>query len=251
MQPLISVIIPVFNGERYLAEAIDSVLSQTYRPLEVIVVDDGSTDRSAEIAGRFGPPVTYVYQPNGGTASARNRGVSLASADLLAFLDQDDVWSRHKLAYQVEALQAGPTADMVFGQVGQFFSPDWEESCRPPLYCPEKPVPGYLPSALLIKREAFLRVGPFGTQWRVGAWADWYVRAVEASMVSLMLPQMVAWRRLHEGNHGLRARAERREYTHLLKASLDRRRARPSEVPALGDGAAIGGRAAASPCGEL
>ncbi len=90
--PLVSVGIPVYNCERFLAEAIESVLAQTYRHVEVIVVDDGSVDHSADIAGNFGPRVRYCYQKNSGIGAARNRGLALASGELLAFLDADDCW---------------------------------------------------------------------------------------------------------------------------------------------------------------
>ncbi|MER3414795.1 MAG: hypothetical protein C4297_01085 [Gemmataceae bacterium] len=95
----ISTIIPVYNGEKYLAEAIESVLKQTYPPIEVIVVDDGSTDRSAEIADSFGPPVQVVRQENRGESAARNTGIERASGDYIHFLDADDLM--HPQAYEV------------------------------------------------------------------------------------------------------------------------------------------------------
>jgi len=226
MNPLVSVIIPVFNGERYLAEALDSVFSQTYQPVDIIVVDDGSVDQSADIVGRLGRSVTYVYQANQGAGAARNRGVSISVATHLAFLDQDDVWSKEKLAQQMDMIQADPLLDMVFGQIQQFYSPDWETPSGLELYCPQTPVPGYLPSAMLMKRESFFRVGPFGTHWRVGEWADWYVRAVDARLATGMLSDLVAWRRIHARNQGLVSRTSTHEYVRILKASLDRRRGR-------------------------
>src|SRR5687768_9695612 len=122
--PLVSVIVPVHQGERYLGEAVESVLAQTYAPIELIVVDDGSTDRSADIARGFGPVVRYVYQVNAGQSAARNHGVRLARGPLLAFLDDDDSWSPGKLALQVAALASDPCLEAVFGHVRQFVSPD-------------------------------------------------------------------------------------------------------------------------------
>ena len=89
-KPLVSVIIPVYNAERYLAEAIESVLAQTYRPIEVIIVDDGSTDSSADIAKRYNSLVRYFFQPNSGLAAARNKGISQAKGSFFAFLDVTD-----------------------------------------------------------------------------------------------------------------------------------------------------------------
>lgn len=102
--PTVSVIIPVYNGERFLAEAIRSALDQTLSPAEIIVIDDGSTDASAEVARGFGPPVRVLAQANLGPAAARNLGVAHAAGDLLAFLDADDLWMPEKLAYQVQFL---------------------------------------------------------------------------------------------------------------------------------------------------
>ena len=100
---LVSVIIPVYNGESYLSEAVESVYAQTIRPLEVIVIDDGSTDGSAAVARSF-EDVRFYRQPNRGAADARNRGTELAHGSFLAFLDADDVWTPQKLRIQMAAL---------------------------------------------------------------------------------------------------------------------------------------------------
>jgi len=102
--PDISVVIPCYNGEPYLGEAIDSVLEQTYAPREVLVVDDGSTDSSASIAGSYGPPVRVLSQENRGESAARNRGLDEAVSPWVAFLDADDRWEPEKLARQVAAI---------------------------------------------------------------------------------------------------------------------------------------------------
>ncbi len=211
-----------------LRRLIDSVLSQAFQSLDIIVIDDGSTDTSAKVVSRYGCDVWYIYQPNQGAGAARNKGVNLSTADYVAFLDQDDLWTQHKLARQVDAFQQYPRLDMVFGLVEQFYSPDWVDSFRLRLYCPETPVRGYLPSAMMIKRESLLRVEPFGTQWHVGEWADWYLRAVDEGLVSLVLPDVVARRRLHPLNQGLTSRASVQEYARIVAASLQRRRKRQS-----------------------
>jgi glycosyltransferase involved in cell wall biosynthesis len=108
---LVSVIIPLYNGASFLGGAIENVLAQNYQPLEIIVVDDGSTDASTEIAAAYPNGVRYVYQTNAGPAAARNRGIKLAQGPLIAFLDVDDLWSEHKLARQTAYLRANPTMD--------------------------------------------------------------------------------------------------------------------------------------------
>src|SRR5215210_1959226 len=124
MSSLVSVIIPVHNSERYLAEAIESVLAQTYACHEIIVVDDGSVDRSAQVTKRFGAAVRHVFQPQAGAGAARNRGVELAEGGFFAFLDADDLWTEDKTQLQLATFAADPELDVVFGQTEQFHSPD-------------------------------------------------------------------------------------------------------------------------------
>ena len=114
--PTVSVVIPVYNGDRYLAEAITSVLDQTYKNFELIVVDDGSTDGSAEIAKSYKQAVLYTFQPNGGLSKARNTGLALARGKYIAFLDHDDLWLPHKLARQVTYLDSHPDVGVVYSQ---------------------------------------------------------------------------------------------------------------------------------------
>lgn len=230
--PLVSVIIPVYNGERYLAAAITSVLAQTHQPLEVIVIDDGSVDGSAAVARSFGEAVRYAAQthaPHGGAASARNLGVTLAHGDLLAFLDADDLWTPEKLARQVALLTREPEIDSVFGAVQQFISPELPEEVRATIDCPPGAAPGYTHAAMLIRREAFARIAPFDTGWRVGEFIDWRIRAGDAGVTSAMLPEVVLLRRLHTTNQGVLKRDARLDYVRIVKAALDRRRATTGE----------------------
>ena len=120
----ISVIIPVRNTERYLRQAIESALAQTLRPFEVLVVDDGSTDASLDVARSFGDGVRVLEGTQGGIGATRNSGVERASGDFLAFLDADDYWVPEKLLWQIELFTRDPALDLVFGQVRQFYSPD-------------------------------------------------------------------------------------------------------------------------------
>jgi glycosyltransferase involved in cell wall biosynthesis len=210
----VSVVIPVRNGERYLSEAIASVLQQTPPPLEVLVVDDGSTDGTAAVARSFAAPVRCIAQPALGVAAALNRGVEEARGDRLAFLDADDLWADDKLRVQTALLEARPELDAVFGHLANFAGSAPAET----------PMPGYSKGTMLIRRVAFERVGAFG-DWRLGEFVDWYARAVDAGLRSLMLPDVLLLRRVHDDNTGVRRRDERREYARVLKSVLDRRRA--------------------------
>lgn len=217
---LVSVIIPVYNGEHFVADAIQSVLTQTYKPVEIIVVDDGSTDGSATVIKQF-PAVQYIFQPNGGISAARNRGIAYAQGNLFAFLDADDVWVDEKLALQTAVLAKNRNLDIVFGHVQQFRG-QYLSSQTPTAV---KLMPGQIPSTMLIKRDAFFRVGLFETNWRMGEFASWYLRSLEQGLQNMMLPDFVAWRRLHHTNNGIQQRESIKDYVHILKASLDRRRA--------------------------
>jgi glycosyltransferase involved in cell wall biosynthesis len=223
--PLVSVMIGAYNAERYLAEAIDSVLAQTYRPLELIVVDDGSDDRTAEIARGYGNRLKYLYQHRGGMAASRNRAIEEARGDYFAFLDADDRFPPDKLEEQIAAFRRDPELEVVFGHVTEFISPEVGDDVRALLRGPVKNTPWPTPNLMLVKREAFSRVGLFSTQLKVGIGVDWYARASELGLKSAIPGVVVLERRLHGGNNGIREHQSRPQYLHVLKAALDRRRA--------------------------
>jgi len=228
-RPLVSIIVPVYNGERYLAEAIESALAQTYRPIEIIVVDDGSTDRTADVARTFSETVRYYYQPNSGSGAARNTGIQKARGSFLAFIDADDLWVKEKLSLQMPALESETALDMVFGYVSHFYSPDMDEGMRKKVVCPTETLRGYHAGTLLIRRDTFLRVGLFDPVLQCGEFLDWSFRAKEKGLKELMLPDVVMKRRIHSSNMGVLKRNTRTGNTHadyvrVLRSSLDRKR---------------------------
>lgn len=222
---LVSVIIPVYNCEKYLGEAINSVLAQSYRPLEIIVVDDGSTDGSADVAMRLGGQVRCELRAHEGLGAAQNHGVNAATGDFLSFLDADDLWMGDKLARQMACLGDAPELDMVFGYVQQFHSPELDEDARARIGRAGKVMAGLSTGTLLIRRESFFHVGLFATDLRLGQFIDWYAKALESGLKGLVLPEVMMKRRLHTSNTGIRERYARNDYAKILKASLDRRRA--------------------------
>ncbi len=225
MSELVSVMIGVYNAAPYLGEAIESVLGQDYRPLELIVVDDGSDDGSGEVAQRY-PEVRYVYQANAGNGAARNRAVEIAKGEFFAFLDADDRFTPGKLTRQMRVLLADPELDMVFGHVREFVSPELDAETRKLIRPPAPdPMPWTAPNLMLIRRSSFDRVGPFSTSVRVGVTVDWFARASEAGLRYEILPEVVLERRLHTQNNGLRQRDARAQYLLVLKAAMERRRA--------------------------
>ena len=218
----ISVVIPAYNSERFVAEAIESALGQSHPPVEVIVIDDGSTDGTADVVRSFKDRVHYHYQENGGIGRARNKGVELAQCTFLSFVDSDDCWTKNKLSLQLQEFSRDPELDMVFGQALQVVTGDaWDNRSS----STENLAPALVPGGILVKRESFLRVGEFRSDTKVGEFIDWYARAIELGLKSRVTSDLVLWRRLHDSNTGIRERASVSDYARVLKASLDRRRA--------------------------
>jgi glycosyltransferase involved in cell wall biosynthesis len=228
--------IPVYNGEAYLAEAIGSALAQSYRPIEIVVVDDGSDDASGEVARRFGDAVRFERQLRRGNGAARNRAVALATGALFMFLDADDRIVPGALERLAGVLERDPSLQAVYGHVREFVSPDVEAEARAHLRPPLDRIAGCLPTNMLMRRDAFLRVGGFATDLRVGVTVDWSARAQELGMATVLLDDVLFERRLHAANNGLREQEHRRHYLRVVKAALDRRRALPPDVRAAGPG---------------
>lgn len=224
--PLVSVLIPVYNGERYLAESIGSALAQGYRPLEIVVMDDGSTDGTRSIAQSFGASLRYEPQTRAGIGAARNRAVELACGPYLAFLDADDLWIENKIELQMDFFLHDPSLDAVFAHVRHFHSPELPDEVKNKTHCPPGAMPGYYATTMMIARAAFARVGRFETGWQVGEFIDWYARAVQLGLKSALAPEVLALRRLHAGNQSLVERSAQSDYLRVVKASLDRRRKR-------------------------
>lgn len=111
--PLVSVIIPAYNGDRFIAETVDTVLRQTYENVEILIVDDGSIDRTRQVLEPYSDRIRYIYQQNQGVAAARNRGLELTHGEFVVFLDQDDICSPDKLALQIACFQEHPEVGMV------------------------------------------------------------------------------------------------------------------------------------------
>ena len=228
MAETVSVIIAVYNGEQYLRECLESVLAQSVPPLEVIVVDDGSTDHSAAMVESFGPPVTVFRQQNKGQAAAIAAGLSLATGTCLAFNDADDLWTPHKQEWQLAALADNPDLDVVFGLTEQFVSPELVGEDRRRFSPRVAIMPGELLQTALIRRRAFDRVGGINPELRGAGITDWIARMKAARLSSTTLPEIVHRRRLHRGNYG-RTHAGERDSNLLgvLRRQIERGRGLP------------------------
>jgi glycosyltransferase involved in cell wall biosynthesis len=223
-EPLVTAAIPVRDGEAYLAEAIESVLAQSRPCDQLIVVDNGSSDRSAEIAAGFGPAVEIVSEPRPGIGAARNAALRAARGDYLAFLDADDLWDSEKTALQLVAFEAEPQLQLAFGHVRQFVSPDLPVEEAEGLRVPAEPQPGLYVGAMMARRVAIEAIGPWPEDVRVSDGLTFLLRAGELGLEQTMLAETVTMRRVHGANHSIHNRDERAEFARHLKRSLDRRR---------------------------
>lgn len=220
----ISVIIPCYNTERYLTDALTSACNQSPPPHEVIVVDDGSTDGSASIAERFGAPVRCARLAHAGIGAARNHGLALASGDVIAFLDADDLWTADSVSVRLAELERDPALDCAGGLTEQFVSPELPDDVQRRLVCPPGASAARLAGALLIRRAVFDRVGLFDPSLRLGETIDWIARADATGVTMRMVDTVVLRRRLHDANTGTREAHQRGDYLRVLKAALDRKR---------------------------
>ncbi|MGE3843729.1 MAG: glycosyltransferase family A protein [Vicinamibacterales bacterium] len=223
--PLVSCIIPAFNAEQFVSEAIDSIARQTYASIEIIVIDDGSTDGTQKVVEQHPATVRYVRKENGGGASARNLGVNAAGGEFLAFLDADDLWRPDKIARQFERFRDRPLLGVSVTCMSTFRGSPMEAGTD----AASEVIPAYSMSTMMARRIAFERVGLFDEALRHADDTEWFLRVRGAGMEMELLNDVLAYRRLHAENLSLTGRsASIDEYLHLLKKNLDRRRAGPS-----------------------
>jgi glycosyltransferase involved in cell wall biosynthesis len=221
--PLVSVIIPVYNGGRYLRAALESVFAQTYRPFEVIVVDDGSADDSGVIAQSFSD-VRYIRQANQGVAAARNTGIEAALGEFLAFLDQDDLWTPEKLKLQIACLLNNPDLGYTLTQQQFFLDPG---ATLPAWFRKELLTSvhtGWVLGTLVVRRTAFEKVGNFATGYTAASDGDWFFRAKAAGISMEVVPELLLLKRIHGGNESAHAKEILSELRKVVKSSLDRQR---------------------------
>ena len=226
--PLVSVVIPVYNGARFLRAALESVCAQTYRPIQVIVVDDGSIDDSGAIAQSFAE-VHYIRQENQGVAAARNVGLEAARGEFFAFLDQDDLWTPDKLKLQVDHLLNNPELGYTLTQQQFFLEPGTPLPAwfRKDLLATVHT--GWVLGTLLVRRTTFEQVGNFATGYTAANDSDWFFRAKAAEIPMAVVPELLLLKRVHEANDSGRAKEILSELLKVVKVSLDRQRAARTE----------------------
>lgn len=218
MTARVSVIVPVYNGERFLREALESAFAQTLPPDEVIVVDDGSTDATPDIARSF--PVDYVRQENAGVSAARNVALARVRGDVIAFLDADDVWLAEKLEKQLARLEG---VDSAYVTCAVRYHLEAGVSL-PGSAAPEAAAGYFTPSCWLIPRRVLDRVGLFRVELRVAEDIDWLVRARDLGVQTVAIDEPLVIKRLHDSNLSYNGPAGSRLWLDMLRQSLGRKR---------------------------
>lgn len=221
----VSVVIPTFNAARHIGEAIESALAQGAGVAEVIVADDGSSDRTREIAAAY--PVRLIAMPHEGVSVTRNNAVAAASGEWIAFLDADDIWLPGKTAAQLAAAVANPQAGLILCEhVFQFDVPipEWFTGQRA-----GGAFPLFQPSAWFVRKADFERVGGFEPGRALSEDMNWLMRAWEAGVQYHLVPDVFVIRRIHECNVSSQQADSRTQVFDLLRESVAiKRRAKMS-----------------------
>lgn len=228
--PAVGVVIPVYNCERYLAQAIESVIAQGKDLTQIVVVDDGSTDGSARVAKDFGEPVHYIFQEHAGVAAARNRGIEAIDSPFLAFLDADDLWTAGRLERMLAEFSRDPQLEMIFGRTEEFICPLLGEDESKKLRCMASPMSGYLAGAMLARRASFLRAGLFDTTLRIGEFIAWFIQAQKSALRFSSIDDLVLRRRLHAANLMRQSREAYGDYLRIIKDKMAFERERDGVV---------------------
>lgn len=212
MNPLLSVIVPAYNCVKFVDKTIESLFDQDYDNIEIIVVNDGSTDSSLSVLQCYGDKIVLVDQVNQGVAAARNAGIALAKGDFISFCDSDDIWSVAKASSQINYLLANPDVDMVYSdwlvwepdENGCFIVPDWFNSVNKTLdfnisdaqYIYHNLLLDCLclTSTVMFKRTIFAKLGMFDTELKCGEDYDYWLRASRLTKIGKLKKQLVLYR---------------------------------------------------------
>lgn len=224
-KPLVSVVMPVKNGERFLHESINSILKQDYPSIEIIIVDGQSTDNTPEIIKSY-PEVQYIYQDNNpGIPYAKNLGISIAHGEFVAFTSHDDIWAENKLKMQIDYLIKHPHVQYTITKIKFFLEP----GCSIPFGFNKKLMNGEhigkMPETLVTRKSLFDSIGVFSTEFNFMEDIDWFNRADLNNIPMAVIDEVLLHKRIHDTNvsyDSFKNPKINREILSLLKKSIDR-----------------------------
>ena len=229
MKPELSVILPVFNAGHLLPQAVHSVRSQGFEALEIVIVNDGSTDDTEQVIDRLGPNIRSFHQENRGPAAARNTAIRESRGDIIAMIDADDLWPDGKLALQLDRLHRDSELQVVGGRT-ELVSYDGTSLGPERFEGDDRRYSTVNLGAALFRRTAFDRVGLFDESLHFSEDQDWFLRAREQGLPMLFLKQVTLIYRRHQGNMTLGKNGHQLMLPEVLRKSLQRRRAAAKEV---------------------
>jgi len=221
--PLVSVIMVVKNGEHFIKSAVESVFKQIHQPMEIIVVDGQSNDRTAEIAKTI-QGVKYIYQHDQGLANARNKAIELSMAKFIAFLDYDDIWLPNKLSKQIDHLVSFPDIQATITWLRFIIEPEYFLQYSSIQNNYQKDQIGYTPSALVARKELFQKIGLFDPVFSSGCDLDWFAKLTDSNYPISIIPEVLLYKRIHDSNLSLNISQNKKEMMLVLRNSLIRKR---------------------------
>jgi len=224
----VSVILPIYNGSKYLSKCIKSILDQSYQHYEFIVIDDGSTDDSAAIVANY-PAISYWKTTNQGVAAARNLGIEKASGDWICFIDQDDIWTNDSLKLRLDLSQKMPHGKVIIGKQKWFLDglnevPSWVKPEQM-----QNDLDGYLLGCALLKKDLFEQYGLFDTSFRFSSDFDWFFRLKDDAVKFNQIDEVVLEKRIHALNESRHAEKSLKELSRAIYHSIKRKRARATK----------------------
>ena len=229
--PLVSIIIPIYNSRPYLADVAEGIRRQEWPELEIIGIDDGSTDGSPEEFARLLPEATLLQQTNAGPSAARNAGLAVARGEYIAFLDSDDVWPEGKLAHQISRLENDEQLSISIGHIAVFadYLPDGRSAPRK--WAPSQLL--FFLGSMVCRRAVFARIGLFDAVRcaYLGEDHDWFLRAWEAAEPIEVSPEVTLHYRRRPDSLTTERNMIAKSIVGMVKASLDRRRAAGNVAP--------------------
>ena len=221
--PIVSVILAVKNGERYLEEAIKSVLAQTYKSHEIIVVDDNSSDNTGSIINSYSQ-LRHIVNNGKGIADARNTGIDATNGEYIAFQSHDDIWTNDKLSTQVDYMLDHPEIEYVIARV-KFFLDEGHSSpygFREELFSGDHV--GMIPETLLVRKSLYGKIGKFNPDYDVAEDVDWFARAIDSNVPMAIIQKVLVYKRVHSANSSSDVAKNNQNFLKLLRRSIERKR---------------------------